>query len=605
MRTNLLSLPESLRYLLRILRLGKIKKTFFVFGMLFVFLTMFSEGVVYGLLYPLFKKLVEGQEFVAWKQMPIVGTVLSRFGFENIVRSIPSIILFIFVCAAMRILSMYLSFLFTKREGLRVKKNLRVLLYRFFLGLGNTFFDQKRTGEIYEIVITSTHRVEESIVQLQQVILYFLVSFVYAVLLFLISWQMTLLIFVMLPLLFFVMKRLSLKLEAISNKVLKVTLDTAGLGVDVFANIKLVKSFCTEAKESEKFEKLERFNEIETLRLNAIRQSIFPLHELVVTMAICCLFIITLLWLGYRGSPLLIKLSLVTLLMKRFSATVSGFNSAVASFSESLPHAKTILETLNTKDKPVITGGTFCFNGIEKGLGVKNVSMGYVKDKTVLKNISFFMPKGTTYAIVGASGAGKTTLVELLPRFYDFQEGSIEIDGIDIRNFDLRQLRQNISMVTQETIALNDTIYNNLVYGNDNAVMSDVVGAVKKARLEGFINNLPQKYDTNIGDKGVKLSGGELQRLSIARAILKNAPILILDEATSSIDSISERLIQGALYDLSKDRTVLVIAHRLSTIMNANQIIVLEEGRIVESGKLQELIDKKAYFCKYWEAQKF
>lgn len=597
---------ENLYNFLQILRLGKIRKSFFIFSLPLILIAMLFEGLSFGLLFPLFKRLIERQVTFPWTNFPVVGRILSFMGFANLIQSARILIIAILVAVAIRLLATYLNSLLTIRESLRVKRNLRLTLYKHLLDLGNLFFDQKRSGEIYGILIGSTNRVEICIILCQQIILGIFLSLIYVVLLLIISWQIAFLVLFILPIFFFIMKMISKKIESTSNRLLRVELDSSGLGVDVFNNIKLVKSFCTEQLEYKRFEKLEHFNEMETLRIQAIKQSVEPLHELTVIMAIISLFIISLLWLGYQGTSLFIKLSIIILIIRRFSATISGFNSTVATFFDSLPHIKLILSTLNKEDKPIVVGGDIPFKSIEKGIEFKNVSMSYAKERRILNNVSFFMPKGTTTALVGASGAGKTTIAELLPRFYEFQEGSIEIDGVDIRRFELKSLRKNIGIVSQDTLVLNDSIYNNIIYGLDTKVnREEVINMAKKARLDDFINSLPWGYDTNIGDKGVRLSGGELQRLSIARALLKNAPILILDEATSSIDSISEHLIQEALYDLSCGRTVIVIAHRLSTIMHADQILVLEDGRIIESGKLQELIDKKGKFYEYWLAQKF
>jgi ABC-type multidrug transport system fused ATPase/permease subunit len=598
---------KSFKDLFQILRLGKVKKSFLIASLILIFISISFEGLSFGLLFPLFKRLLEGSKTILGKELPLLGKILSFFKVDNFPLSTKLLIFAIVSAIFIRIISTYLSSLFILREGLRVRRNLRLLLYQHLLGLSNIFFDQKRSGEIYGILMNSTQRIEDTVLFLQQAILNLLFSLTYIFLLFFISWPIALLVLFILPIFFFIMKQISKKIEAISHKVLRAELDRSGLGVDVFSNIKLIKSFCTEEQEYERFSKLERFNEVETLRIASLRNSIPPLHELAVTLAITSLIVISLLWLKFSRSSLLIKLSIIILIVRRLSTSLSGFNYTVASFFNNLAHIEIILSALNREDKPIILGGKIPFRGIEKGIEFKNVSMFYIEGRKILKNISFFIPKGTVCALVGASGAGKTTIVELLPRFYEFQEGSIEIDGIDIREFELKSLRQNIAIVTQDTLVLNDSIYNNLIYGLDSNKVKreDVLIAIKKAHLVDFINSLPEGLNTLVGDKGVGLSGGELQRLSVARAILKDAPLLILDEATSSIDSISEHLIQQALYDLFKDRTVIVIAHRLSTIMHADKILVLEDGQIVESGKLQELLDKKGRFYEYWQAQRF
>lgn len=236
-------------------------------------------------------------------------------------------------------------------------------------------------------------------------------------------------------------------------------------------------------------------------------------------------------------------------------------------------------------------------------LSFENVSFHYEADKEILRNVSFDVPTGRSVAIVGPSGAGKSTITHLIVRLYDVIEGAVKLDGIDIRRLDLKFLRRNVGMVTQETYLFNGTIRENLLYANDQSTEEDMVSACKDANIHDYITSLPNGYDTVIGNRGTKLSGGEKQRLSIARAILKNPRILVLDEATSSLDSISESLIQGAIEPLLKGRTSIVIAHRLSTVMSADEILVLDEGRIVERGTHRELLQKNGVYTVLYETQ--
>ena len=242
-----------------------------------------------------------------------------------------------------------------------------------------------------------------------------------------------------------------------------------------------------------------------------------------------------------------------------------------------------------------------------QGVSFQNVSFAYRNGEAgyVLKNINLDLPHGKTIALVGQSGSGKTTLADMLPRYYDPNEGEILMDGINIRELRIFDLRKLLGVVTQESILFNDTVFNNIAFGIDDASEADVIHAAKMATAHEFIVNMPEGYQTNIGDRGGKLSGGQRQRISIARAVLKNPPILILDEATSALDTESERLVQDALTKLMKDRTTLVIAHRLSTIIHADQIIVMNKDEIVERGTHQELIEQGGYYKKLYELQTF
>jgi len=238
------------------------------------------------------------------------------------------------------------------------------------------------------------------------------------------------------------------------------------------------------------------------------------------------------------------------------------------------------------------------------GIEFRNLAFRYPGNEDwTLQEINLKLPKGTTLALVGSSGAGKSTLADLLPRFYDCDRGSIRIDDRDIREFDLRSLRTHMGIVSQETFLFNETIAHNIAYGCENISREEIIAAADRANASGFIHDLPQGFDTTIGDRGVLLSGGQRQRLAIARALLKNPDILILDEATSALDTVSERLVQQAIDELSRDRTVLVVAHRLSTIQNADQIAVFDQGRVVEVGTHRELLEKCGHYATLYQMQ--
>ncbi|MFM7218460.1 MAG: ABC transporter ATP-binding protein, partial [Bacteroidota bacterium] len=242
-----------------------------------------------------------------------------------------------------------------------------------------------------------------------------------------------------------------------------------------------------------------------------------------------------------------------------------------------------------------------------KSIEYDNVSFAYHKGGSgwVLQDIRFTVEKGKTIALVGQSGSGKTTLADLLPRFYDIEIGSIRIDGNDIRDIRLQDLRSLLGIVSQESILFNDTVFNNIAFGMPDARMEDVISAARIANAHEFIDKLPEGYQTNIGDRGGKLSGGQRQRISIARAILKNPPILILDEATSALDTESERLVQDALAKLMQNRTTIVIAHRLSTIQHADEIVVLQQGKIIERGRHSELLERNGVYKRLCDLQAF
>jgi subfamily B ATP-binding cassette protein MsbA len=279
------------------------------------------------------------------------------------------------------------------------------------------------------------------------------------------------------------------------------------------------------------------------------------------------------------------------------------FGQVFNSIQEGIAASERVFEILDTKPKIYDSIGAVELNAFNKNIEFRNVSFRYDKGEGILTSINLEIKKGEILAIVGPSGAGKSSLVDLIPRFYDIEGGSLLIDGVDIKRFTLASLRRMMGIVTQETILFNDTIKNNIAYGLRDIHFDQILEASKAANAHIYIQNLENGYDTIIGDRGIKLSGGERQRLAIARALLKNPPILILDEATSSLDTQSEILVQQAIERLMKGRTSIVIAHRLSTIQNANKIIVLEKGEIVESGTNEELLKLNGLYKKLYNLQ--
>ena len=472
-----------------------------------------------------------------------------------------------------------------------VVKDIREQIYSKMLRLALPFFSEERKGDIISRITGDVTEVENSIMSsLDMFLKNPIIIFVLLASMLIMSPSMTLFIFLVLPIAGFIIGRVGKSLKKVSREgqdkmgmILTVVEETLG-------GLRIIKAFNAEKKMNARFySELHDYKSIMN-RLMRRRELAHPLSELLGTIVI-----IIVVW--YGGTLILGHKSDMT--GTKFIAYIAIFYQIInpaKAFTTALYSIQKGLASMDRIDKILLADVTIpeasnaqSIDTLKDAIEYRNVTFAY-DEKIVLNNISLRIPKGQTIALVGQSGSGKTTFVDLLPRFYDVNEGQILIDGIDIRHLKLHGLRDLMGNVNQEAILFNDTIYNNIAFGIENTTMPEVITAAKVANAHDFIIETEHGYDTVIGDRGSKLSGGQRQRLSIARAILKNPPILILDEATSALDTESERLVQDALENLMKNRTSIVIAHRLSTVRNADLICVFHEGEIVERGTHDELI---------------
>lgn len=369
--------------------------------------------------------------------------------------------------------------------------------------------------------------------------------------------------------------------------------------MDVLTGMRLVRATATERQEYARLRQLVRAREQAEFRSMASAAAIAPFSEITGVIAL-----IGIVWLGRtflatQLEALSTVLLTYLLLIFRLLPLLSQFNTARNQVANGMSSVLLTEAFLQRQDKPFMTNGDRPYTGLQQGIHLNHVSFHYRgQPQPVLTDVELYLPRGTTLALVGASGAGKSTLADLLPRFYDPTAGAILIDGIDLRAFDIRSLRRAMGIISQETILFNASVRDNIAYGVADATDQEIWDAAKLANADEFITQLPHGLNTPIGDRGVLLSGGQRQRLAIARALLQNPEILILDEATSALDTVSERLVQQALETLSRDRTTLVIAHRLSTVQKAEQIAVLDQGRVVERGTHEQLLKQGGYYTR-------
>ena len=477
-------------------------------------------------------------------------------------------------------------------------RDIRVRIYDKVLSLPMSFFSKERKGDIITRMSGDVTEIDNSIANsLDMLIKNPILIIIYITALFVISWQMTIFTIVVAPAIVWIMGLIGRKLKAQSLEVQSRWSDTMSQLEETLGGLRVIKAFLAEKKMSDRFTDSSEQLRTASNRVSIRQASAHPVSEFMGTA-----LIVLVLW--YGGSLILgdragIKASdfiyYLTILYSVINP-IKDFARAGYSVPKGLASVERIDKILLAENNITDVENPVEADVMKEGIEYHNVSFQYEEGRRVLNDINLSIPRGKTIALVGQSGSGKSTLVDLLPRFYDVTEGSITIDGVDIRNLSLRSLRGMMGNVNQEAILFNDTFYNNITFGVQNATREQVVEAAKIANAHDFIMESENGYDTNIGDRGCLLSGGQRQRISIARAILKNPPILILDEATSALDTESERLVQEALERLMKDRTTIAIAHRLSTIKSADEICVVHEGRIVERGTHDELLALNGYY---------
>ena len=593
---------------LRIFKLIHIPKGKLTLYFLYTVLSIFFSLISINALAP-FMNII----FKADSGIPAVQTKsLGRFSdfFQLIINNHGSLYALGIVCILMiasillKNLFFYLALYISTPVRNKILADFRLRLYTKILQLPVSFFTEQKKGDLMSRMIGDIAEVQnniftslEGLVKDPLAIISFLVSMI------ILSPQLSLFLLIFLPLTAFIIGKISKRLKKQSSVYSKVNGENMSHVEETLGSIKVIKAFTAEERMLKKFS---TSNDKLFTMLNKItmrRDLSSPVTE-VLGVAVLCFI----LYIGGRlvfspgnqltGGDLMAFIVLFAMIInpsKNLSTTISNIQRGMGALER-------IEEVLNAPLLVIDKPGAIALTGFNDRIEFKNVSFSY-EEKVILKNISFVIEKGKTVALVGSSGAGKSTLADLIPRFHDVNEGAILIDGVNIKDFTIQSLRKQMSIVTQEAILFNDTIANNIALGNIDATSEEIQEAATIANAHKFILQKEESYDTNIGDRGMKLSGGERQRITIARAVLQNPPILILDEATSSLDTESERLVQDAIVNLMQDRTSLVIAHRLSTIRNADEIIVLQKGGIIEQGTHDSLIEQNGFYKKLVEMQ--
>lgn len=522
--------------------------------------------------------------------MEYMNYQVTQFAAEDKMKGLILVIGLVIVLFLLKNLANYFAMYFITFLRNGVLKDIRNAMYKQITELPISFYSEKRKGDVIARITSDVLEIQHSFLSVLELIVREPLTIIFTIaVMFLISAQLTLFVFIFIPVSGYIISLIGKSLKRQSDDVQREQGEFLSVVEETLGGLKVIKAFNSESRFYKTFAaSTSRFFDFSNKLLN--RQNLAsPSGEFLGILTIGVL-----LWFG--GKMVLVDKTLdapsfITYMSLAYGVLTpaKAISKAIYGVKKGNAAAERVLEILETENPIAEKDDAVSKNTFDSDVNLNHVSFKY-EDEYVLQNFNLKVPKGSTVALVGQSGSGKSTIANLVTRFYDVNEGSITIDGVDIKDFKKESLRSLLGLVTQDSILFNETVQNNISLGKENATDEEIMEAAKIANAHDFIMELPKGYHTNIGDSGNKLSGGQKQRLSIARAVLKNPPIMILDEATSALDTESERLVQDALEKMMRNRTSIVIAHRLSTIQNANTIVVLQKGKIVEQGSHTELL---------------
>ncbi len=606
-----------MKYFKKILRFAKPYRKYGFLNVFFNILYALFSALSFAALIPMLNVLFEESEPVT--KLPVysgisdvkdysidyLGYHVTQYAGDDKMKALVMVIGLVLALFLLKNVFNYLAMYFITFLRNGVLKDIRNSMYQKITALPISYYSEKRKGDVIARITSDVLEIQHSFLSILELIVREPLTIIFTILvMFGISAKLTLFVFVFIPVAGAIISRIGKSLKKKSDRVQKEQGEFLSIVEETLGGLRVIKAFNAEFRFFKTFStSTDRFFKFSNKLLN--RQNLAsPTGEFLGIMVIGVL-----LWFG--GKMVLVDKTLdassfIAYMGLAYNILTPAKAISKASFGvrKGNAAAERVLEVLETDNPIVDNEDAVEKTSFEQGISIENVSFKY-EDDLVLKNFNLNVPKGNTVALVGQSGSGKSTIANLVTRFYDVNKGAINIDDTNIKDITKKSLRDLMGLVTQDSILFNDTVRNNIGMGKENAGDQEIIEAAKIANAHEFIMELPDAYDTNIGDSGNKLSGGQKQRISIARAVLKNPPIMILDEATSALDTESERLVQDALEKMMRNRTSIVIAHRLSTIQNANTIVVLQKGIIVEQGSHPELMAKKGVYNKLVEMQSF
>ena len=585
-----------------ILREIKHFRSIAIAALVFTLLASIFEGVTVGLIASFLQVLTTPdkpplQTGFEWFDTVLLATKASATG------RIYRLSVLILVIIWLRAIWTYLGAYYSKLAQSNLCDRLRKRLFEQLQGLSLSYYTTSRSGDIFNTLTTEINQIKQAFEVLSNLITRGSTLLAYVISMFWLSWSLSFGAISLYALLSVGISTLIRRVREASFAVPKANKQFASVSIQFINGIRTVKASATENFERQRFYQTSTDIVKTEERVASISSLVYPLADAAASSILIVMVVIAFNFMISQGDLEVASLLTFMFVLFRMMPLVSQVNAMRENLSRFQGSINEVKELLKRDDKPYINNGTLKFKGLKQKISFSRVDFGYEPNNLILKDIKLDIEKGKVTALVGASGAGKTTLADLIPRFYDPIEGSILLDKVKLNDFDIASVRQKMAIVSQDTFIFNASVRDNIAYGLTGIYEKNIWQAAKQAHALEFIEELPNGFETVLGDRGVRLSGGQRQRIAIARALLRNPDILILDEATSALDSVTEQLIQESLEKLSQGRTVIAIAHRLSTIAKADKVVVLEQGRIVEQGNYKDLLARQGALWKYHQIQ--